>query len=1015
MKEIKNWRNATVFDIEANGLEDATEIHVLSYEMQSGRVGSLPAETSERLKKFFSYHIDNEMPLVAHRGMWYDIPLVERLLGLDLSELMVIDTLMLSWYLNIDREQHGLGTFHEDYGIPKPKVQNHRWNKPVKEHWNTEVGHNLRLQRHFKMMSIRCQDDVKINKALWEDFKERLTDMYASAKYYIDKGDVDGKRVSEDEVCYIDQYKDSSSVDEYVNRILTFLMFKADTAVLREKTKFEVDVESLENLYKELDEDWSSSKTALEEVMPSVPKYTKKARPKKPFKKDGTPSTTGLRWSEAKDSLGKKDDKGNLLAEMVDKDTMKVLSSYDQPNANSAQQIKDWLYGFGWKPQTFEHVKDKAATQKWAEGGFRKSEKPEVRRVPQLSIKGDEGKELCPSVIALAEKVPEVMHYNKYTTVKHRLDMVKGFKENLTEGKYLKARVGGLTNCMVADSLVLTTGGMKRIVDVTKAHKVLTHEGRYRQVIDLINNGVKDVVRISFESGKEITCTLNHKVYTTEKEWVMASDLFIGQGVMSYGSKEEWLPVEGFEGCHVSSWGRVSSPSGSIYTLNIRKGKDTRSSVTLPTGRGRGKTFLVSRLVAKAFLGESSLHVLHKDGNPNNNNLQNLYYGTDEDNWADTKKHATHLTAVRAKVNGKLTQAQIEEIREASGKGVTYKELSEVYGISHSYVSMIITGRRRKYAAENTYTEQFGVDRVTRVEPLGRVPTYDISVEEDHSYIANGIVVHNTLRDKHRELVNLPGVHSPYGEQIRGSLIAGKGKVLLGSDLSSLEDRVKHSFMIPHDKAYVDTMLEDDFDPHILMALTAGLITEEEFNNFKAGKPSDNAKLMRKAGKTANYACVYGSGAETLARGAGMSIGTAKKLIEAYWELNWSVKAIAEDQCVFTCSKGKKWLINPVNGFCYSIRKDADKFSTLCQGTGSFFFDMWVDKVLDGMYNKFGVRRLSASFHDEYVACFKDTEANREFMENLTRESIKSVSEDYFLRRELGCDVQFGDNYSEIH
>jgi DNA polymerase I-like protein with 3'-5' exonuclease and polymerase domains len=210
-------------------------------------------------------------------------------------------------------------------------------------------------------------------------------------------------------------------------------------------------------------------------------------------------------------------------------------------------------------------------------------------------------------------------------------------------------------------------------------------------------------------------------------------------------------------------------------------------------------------------------------------------------------------------------------------------------------------------------------------------------------------------------------------------------------------------------------MAEDDFDPHILMALTAGMITEQEFKDFKAGNPSANAKLARKAGKTTNYAAVYNSGAETLSRSSGMSVKEAKDLLEAYWKLNWSVKTIAEDQCVFTCDKGKKWLVNPVNGFCYSLRKDSDRFSTLCQGTGSFFFDMWVDKVLEEMQHKFGVKRLSGCFHDEFILCFKDSDSNKEEMKRITEESIENVSNEYLVRRELGCTVQFGNKYSEIH
>jgi hypothetical protein len=124
MKQIYNWENATVADFEANGLlREATKLHVLSCKLVSGKSLSIEGSDHKRIKDFFQYHITNNIPVVFHDGKTYDIPLAEKLLGIDLSDLMVIDTLALSWYLNFDRNRHGLGTFHEDYGIEKPAVE----------------------------------------------------------------------------------------------------------------------------------------------------------------------------------------------------------------------------------------------------------------------------------------------------------------------------------------------------------------------------------------------------------------------------------------------------------------------------------------------------------------------------------------------------------------------------------------------------------------------------------------------------------------------------------------------------------------------------------------------------------------------------------------------------------------------------------------------------------------------------------------------------------------------------
>lgn len=327
MKKIFNWRSATVGDIESDGLLDvATKLHVLSYQMEGRGVSSFNANTQEdRIRAFFQWHIDNQVPVVFHNGIWFDIPLVEKLFGMDLSKLMVIDTLPLSWYLNISRAKHGLDSFFEDYGIAKPKVDD----------WE-----NLSYEEY----QHRCQEDVKINKALWEDFKLRLVEMYTQVKENIDAGNVGGTRVSEDEELYIDNLK-GLSVDEHIDNILTFLMFKADCAALQEDAMWEVDVPYLEKSEQELKTLTESATKELESVMPPVPKYSVRKPPAKMFKKNGEPSATGQRWKELQELVksGRADEYGNFLAKVVEVGEISELTELKPPNINSVQQVKDFL------------------------------------------------------------------------------------------------------------------------------------------------------------------------------------------------------------------------------------------------------------------------------------------------------------------------------------------------------------------------------------------------------------------------------------------------------------------------------------------------------------------------------------------------------------------------------------------------------------------------------------------------------------------------------------------------
>lgn len=752
MKQVTNWRLASVADFEGDGLlPTCTQMHVMSYKMRNmdgtwSREFTIRRDDEgyiDRVAKFFKYHIDKQIPIVMHNGIGFDVRFVEKVLGLNLSGLMVIDTLALSWYLSPDRRMHGLDSFFEDYGIAKPAIDS----------W--EQGEDESLQEFLDRMQNRCQEDVKINHALWVDHMERLLDMYTKAQDLIDHGQriedkkggvkilrVGGTRISPDEWIPIDDMI-GRTVDTAIDNILTFLMFKMDCAALQESTRWEVDLEHCRTSLDKLEAIVLEARQGLSAVMPLVPKYDRKNQPKAdPFKKNGERNAHWVKWDERMRQFeaAEKDEHGNLLV-FIDPDdeqgeliTYKVLNKYEEPNPGSPIQVKDFLFSKGWVPQSFKYEKDEVAFNAWiaskpqGKASHRawehwKNSRPEERAIPQISVGGDDGKELCHSLLELAEEVPAIKVYADYKVAENRRNTLLGFFRDMEDGKWLKARIGGFTN---------------------------------------------------------------------------------------------------------------------------------------------------------------------------------------------------------------------------------------------------------------------------------------------------------TLRVKHRELVNLPGVDKPYGYDIRGSLIAGLKKVLAGSDMSSLEDRVKHHFMLPHDPAYVATMQADGFDPHILMALTAGMISQEEFEAFMAdpkGNHPPHVKKGRKNGKTTNYASVYNAGAAKIAQAAGQPLSVGEQLHKAYWELNWSVKAIAEEQVVFKDARGGKWLINPVNGFCYSLRKESDRFSTLAQGTGSYFFDMWVDNILEAMVQKWGIRakRLTGSFHDECIICMGDSESNRQALAIIIEEAVEKVNKDYNLRRKLGCNTQFGDCYADIH
>lgn len=284
-----------------------------------------------------------------------------------------------------------------------------------------------------------------------------------------------------------------------------------------------------------------------------------------------------------------------------------------------------------------------------------------------------------------------------------------------------------------------------------------------------------------------------------------------------------------------------------------------------------------------------------------------------------------------------------------------------------------------------------------------------LAAVDDNGYIKAQIGgLTNTLRFKHRTIVNLPKANVAYGDIIRGVLIAPEGKELCGSDQSSLEDRTKQHYIWDYDPEYVKTMLRPDFDPHLTIAVAAGMMSEGEAQGYKDGRKEFLKKFgpVRHKAKTVNYSATYGAFPRKIAQTLQCSLKEATALFDAYWKVNWSVKKVAES-CKVKTVKGQKWLFNPVSNLWYSLRAEKDRFSTLNQGTGTYCFDRWVMKLMmKGLYP-------IGQFHDECIWAI--TKGNRERCSRVLKWAVKEVNKDLELNRELDIDIQYGDRYSEIH
>ena len=116
---------------------------------------------------------------------------------------------------------------------------------------------------------------------------------------------------------------------------------------------------------------------------------------------------------------------------------------------------------------------------------------------------------------------------------------------------------------------------------------------------------------------------------------------------------------------------------------------------------------LVHRLVLETFVGPcpEGMECCHNDGNPSNNNLNNLRWDTTRNNHADSIKHKTHQSL---KQNGEMNPSS--KLREQDVRMIIYmwmteeftqREIATVYNVTIRNINMIVNKKSWKHIWRN--------------------------------------------------------------------------------------------------------------------------------------------------------------------------------------------------------------------------------------------------------------------------------------------------------------------------
>lgn len=296
-------------DVEATGLlhhlveqGDKAKLHNFCAMNLSGDKMYLLHTDTKQQRDVVQKFLDRDIVLIMHNGIPYDKYALLHF-GYNLDKVQFVDTLALSFYLDLYRPKHGLESYGTEFGVEKPEI----------EDWQ------ILTQNDY---DHRVKEDVKIQMHTYRKLKGRFEEIYGKMSDY----------------------------DFCTHKVVKYLNFKMQQLADQQNNKIKIAVEKAKSLQSELESLIEDKTVQLKSVMPKIPKYRKNKMPAKPYKQDGSLSVTGQKWADLTREHGHS---FNYTGEI------QTVIRYEEPKPTSPQQIKDWLTSLGWIPQTFKYDKDK--------------------------------------------------------------------------------------------------------------------------------------------------------------------------------------------------------------------------------------------------------------------------------------------------------------------------------------------------------------------------------------------------------------------------------------------------------------------------------------------------------------------------------------------------------------------------------------------------------------------------------------------------------------------------------
>jgi len=354
-------------------------------------------------------------------------------------------------------------------------------------------------------------------------------------------------------------------------------------------------------------------------------------------------------------------------------------------------------------------------------------------------------------------------------------------KRGLTDNELLVELAG--RKCIAEGTLIETTNGPKRIEEVQVGDRVVVPEGDF-EVTNVSNNGPKDIVVVETTSGYAVMCTPDHLIMT-EGGWVEAGSLGAGDvlrlapGVSKWGGYGTFaagyttglflgdgtFAGENFLVANLRLFGdkmklmtyieQLTGGKSSLYrdgrALSINSKAWGEQLAALGIVHGSRKVTQAIELASSDFQRGVLMGLWDTDGSlENNKKTRRAYYcSSDRESLGAVQRMLLRFGILSRIRLDRPAQDHLVICGVSTAGKAAYK--LTITGASFVRFASIIGSYRRGEALRKAAEKQqrkspsavFG--EVHAVQPFGSCNVYDLSVApgSPHSFVANGIVVHN--------------------------------------------------------------------------------------------------------------------------------------------------------------------------------------------------------------------------------------------------------------------------------